>query len=391
LKKFLSLLTCALFIFGIAAVAAAADLDVSGDARIRGHMLNNYDMDSDVDDDTAWYDQEFNLKANVMAGDTKVSTRIVLSEADWGTGGTAGAAMVDHAYITFPAGPVTVVLGLQPVNFGTKFVTWDATRDRIKVVKKLDAGKVGLWIDKNTETLNPAGEGLMNEDKDTIGIFGGGIPAGPLSFGFRVWQTMDKTGVEDKNGTVINPLLTGEVGGMNLAFEAVFKTGELNTDANDDKSPMGIMLMLTKPMDALTVSGAFAMTSAGQVCDDEFTPTALFGSDQGTALVDFGGGINTGDSYDTMAIVVGADYAMSDVTTLNGKVAYAILDEFKYGGVIVADPIDGNIIEIDAGVSYALSESTNYSATLTYGMPGGDLFDDADPIMGVSHGVEVEF
>lgn len=376
MKKFLVLVLGTVFVLGLASVVYAADVEFSGNAYVRGNIVGDT---SSVTTNPAFYDQRIRLKAAAKVDDVEVRTRFTVSEGDWGMNATGGNVTTDHAYLHFPLntpmGTITVDVGRQPVNFGTKFVTWDAIRDRIKLSTKIEGGKVGLWIDKNTENLDDFAGSL---DTDTFGVFGV-KSIGDMKVGARIWHTMNKTGATDVSTTVINPLVTAKAGSLNIATEAVVMTGDsLDDAAGNAHTRKGLFASVSMPMEPLTVSGAVAYANDGFTASAYFMPTVFFGTEQATAIGNFGA-----DNDETaIAAVIGADYKVSDALSTGLKGAYCILGEDAAGDA-------QNAIEVDLGLKYSITADLSYTASLGYLIPN-DAYGD-DNAIAVSHKLEIEF
>jgi hypothetical protein len=373
LKKLLVLTLSAIFVLGIAATAMAADLDVSGKARMRGTIS---DAATTATDPVANYDAKIEMKANVKTDAATLKMRFQVLEGDWGGGLPLTGMITDHAYLYVPIGTLHLNVGRQPVNFGTKFTTWDATKDRIKIHTMLNDAKVGLWIDKNTETY---GE-IAADDKDAFGVFAV-VPMGDLKAMGRLWFQQDTTpATGDTSAVVVNPALIGKVGDLSLASEVTIMSGdEFDDAAGDSHTKIGALVAVGIPMDPVTVNVAAAYAGDGYKASKYFTPLVFFGTDQATAVAEF----TSIGNENTIAGIVGVDFAVDDATSASAKAAYVTFGEDAAGDTI-------NAVEVDLGLTYAVAENVDYKIALGYFAPNETLvFDEA--AVAVSHSLEMSF
>lgn len=405
-----------MFVMGLAAYAAA-EVTISGDARVRGIYLNNADADDKAPDLERYYDQRVRLNIDGKNDDeAAVKVRITAGEGYWDGGSqtkggcvagesAAGTALNhtdncdslatgglkidedDYAYISVPFGDIKVDAGLQPADWGNKFMAWGKSQERIKVYTKINEMTVGAFTQKSDEAPAPTEDTAKDVDGYAAYVV---APMGDLKVGAIAIYAKDKP--KDMTGTTIDAFLSGKTGEINLAGEIVYKTGDLNKTVDKDggeNSPMGFFIHADMQMDALNVGGAVAMTKNGYVANKYFTPTAFFGTSQPTALADFG---DFGPAEpDTTAIVVAVSSKISDAMTAGAKVAYAQMKEYD-----MAMDDAPKITEIDATFTYAIGENTKYNLVAAYGMPKnfstymtGTTNDD--PITAAMHEITVTF
>lgn len=384
MKKFAVLLLSTILVLGLASVVFAAHLEpketesgmkLSGEAILRGvYQDNATDFDADGDDTHQVWDQRFRLMLDGLVSDAvQVNTRFTISLGQWNGATTTGGNQIttDWAYVTLNIGP-TIYYGRQPANWGNKFLVWGAIKDRFKVVQKSGDLSYGGFLQKDRE--NDAGD--AKGDKDSIAGF---VTSkfGAANAGLLVVYTIDDAA--DTNGATVDVHFDTPAGPAMVAGELAFKSGEVNQSSTED-APMGLFVAASMPFDAVTASAAFAMAMNEYVADDDFQPTLLFGTgfNNPNSIANFGATQTVGDDS-SYAIVLGADYKMSDMTTLGGKFAYAV----------ASSEAESKLMEIDLYMKYALAKNTSFFAGLAYGIPT-DMSAADDPVMTLAHMIQVK-
>ena len=158
--------------------------------------------------------------------------------------------------------------------------------------------------------------------------------------------------------------------------------GDLNESSEGD-SPLGMFVGAGMDLDAISLSGAVAMTSNSYKANKFFTPTVLVGKAQPTAIINLGENTEAGTG-DTTAIVLGASTKVSDEMGVGAKLMYAMWDNY---------PDDGNggsMTEVDVTFSYAMGEKTKFAVAAGYGSPDDDA-GDPDPVSAVSWTLSTSF
>ncbi len=444
MKKLLALMVAMLMVFGLASFAAA-EIELSGDARVRGTLIDNPDYDSDSDDSTRWYDERIRLNVNGTNDDgAGVKLRFTARENNWdgADSNTIRYDGDDYAYIFLPvADNWTLSAGFMPANWGHKFWGWGSATARLKLVGKLDVATVGVFTQKGDETF---GKDELN-DYDINAILGitkvGEFKVGAMlvmgkdgrtdvastdvtaTFGDQAlcedaghtWDgagsTCNTAAFEAKDGMKWSVFFQGAVGDITVLGEIAQKGGDAWESSSGD-TQQGAFVAAAMDVDTLKVSGAFAMTSNGYVATKYFAPTVLIGSAQPTAQFDLGecgatGLAAYGLTCDTMALVLNVDTKLSDEMGVGATFAYAMLDGYgslnakgaaEFGATEGDDFTEMNFeitwIEIDAKFSYALGEATTYTAKLGYATPSGEedgVDMDLDPVYAIGHGISLKF
>lgn len=424
MKKLLALMVAMIMVFGLASFAVA-EVEISGDARVRGTMIDNPDYDSDSDDSMRWYDNRIRLNVTGTNDDgAGVKIRMTMDEPNpWQAGSSQAGPDYDgddYAYIFVPvADNMTLSAGFMPANWGHKFWSWGSAQSRLKLVAKLDAATVGIFTQKVGETLGATDvNGDERGDYDVNAVLGitqlGEFKVGAIFVMGNDDDNLDAvTGekADSVSGTKWSVFFQGAAGDITILGEIAQKGGDLYESSSGD-TQQGAFVAAAMDMDAMKLSGAVAMTSNGYVATNYFTPTVLIGSAQPTAQFNLGecgatGIAAYGLTCDTMAIVLNADTKLSDEMGVGATFAYAMLDGYgslnaagaaAFGAPLGADFADVNFevtwMELDARFSYALGEQTTYTAKLGYASPSGeedgvDL--DMDTVYAIGHGITLKF
>lgn len=394
MKKLVSLLLALTFVLGISAIAYA-EVELSGDARVRGIYHSNFDFNSDADTaskDERYWDQRVRVNATGKVGNAKVMTRFTLSEGVWNNAGdesvtasdvTGGNVILDdddYAYIVVPVGDmVTIHAGRQLADWGNKFLVWNGGRDRLKfIIKPAAEHTIGLLTDKFSEV----NDGQMDNDNDGyaalyIGNFG------DWTAGVIVIYVNDKTGADDVNGTIVDGYFKGKISTVNVLGELAIKSGDKYETGTSEEAQVGGFIAASMGFDALTASAALAFAADDYTADKYFTPTLFFGTSQPSAIGNFG----AGDDGSTVAFVAGIDYKASDAIGLGAKLAFASFDKHSF----CANGEDQcSAFEIDGTFKYSLTEKTNYFVDLGFLFPS-DFNANDDNAMTFVNRIETSF
>jgi hypothetical protein len=369
-----------IMVLGFAGLAAA-EIELSGDARVRGIYQGNFDFDDSTDDDSRYYDHRIRLRINGSNDDgAGVKLQWTAAEENFDEsqalpGGpnpyTIRYDGDDHAYMYLPvADNWTLSAGFMPANWGHKFWAWGQSKQRVKIVGKLDVAVVGFFTEKVIETYGT--NDLEDYDANVVFAI---TKLGEFKVGGIFVLQQDK--VNDLDGNKLDIFFAGKAGDISLAGEFATNMGEKNETADGD-SPMGLFVSGSMDLDALKLSGAFAMTQNAYSANKFFMPTALIGTAQPTAVA------NLGDFGDTMAVVLGVGTKLSDEMSIGGKVMYAMWDNYPDDGD------GGNLIEIDLNFDYALGEVTKFSFVFAHGTPDDDQ-GDPDSVQAAAWTISTKF
>ena len=350
---------------------------IGGDARVRGTCRINYDLDDDADDDSCKWDQRVRLKITAqITGGVEVRVRLTAGNGDWNGGMNTGSTVVtDYAYIVVPVGTVTIEAGRQPFSWGNKFLVWDARVDRLEIVAGLDTATVGVFADKLVESYGP--EGILDNDVNDYGVYAvynaNDVEAGVVVV-FRKNDVMD-----DSDGIYGSLYANVDVSGVSVSAEVAARGDDAFYLNADEDTQYGGFVSASMAMDALTVGALGAFTLNGYVADTHFTPSLFIGTDQPSAMLDFG------DMGDTLLGAVFAGYQATPELNVSAVLAYV-----SWEGYPDSDTIDASAFEVDANLTYNLAKNTTYSAGIGYLSPD-DLSSADDAAITVVNAIKVYF
>jgi hypothetical protein len=363
LKKTIVLLLALIFVFGLASFAAA-EVTLSGDARVRGHMITNYDTVTNLrvvvantagaNENARWFDQRVRL---ALTGENDfgaaVKMRMTLGEGNWDGGANHTAVGIDgddYLYLAVPVGEASLTAGYMPTDWGHKFWSWGKSKDRIKYTMKGDALTWGVHFTKENETF--ATDNL--DDMDTWAAFAIGS-AGEFKVGAAFAMTNDNATTET-SGSQIDVFISGAAGPAKIAGEIVMKSGELwetTASGGSTNNQMGFFVNAGLDFDAVAANFALAYTKNGFTANKFFMPTLFLGQAQVTAAA------NVGTGGDTTALLANAGLALSDSMKISATLLMATVEAYSAADVALID--DFKLTEVDVKFSYAIGEGTSYS------------------------------
>ncbi len=388
MKKLLALMVAMLMVFGLASFAVA-EIEFSGDARLRGTLKDNPDYDSDSEDSSRWYDTRIRLKVTGTNDDgAGVKLQFTARENNWDGADTSTIRYDgdDYAYVFVPVSDnMTLSGGFMPANWGHKYWSWGSAYARLKLMVKLDAATVGAFTQKGGETFGT--DELNDYDINAVLAI---TKLGEFKVGAIIIMAKDKRTAfgDGDGGNKIDIFFQGNAGDITILGELAQNSGDLYETAAGD-SPNGAFVAAAMDLDTMKVSAALAMTKNGYTATKYFTPTVLIGTAQPSALFNLGECGMGSTTCDTMALVLTAGTKLSDEMGIGAVIAYATID--GYGA---EDGAEGTWMEIDAKFSYALGEQTKYYANFGYGMPDleiGGVDMELDTAYAITHGITLKF
>lgn len=394
MKKALSFAVALGLVAGAASVASAAELAVTGDARMRGVYHTNYsDGNDDVMDKDQHIDHRYRLKIDTKINDdVTVQTRLVFGNSDFATD-EANTFTVDRYNMVIKTLGGTWTLGRQEASWANAplpFTAKDVTKDRIKGVYKFGDVTVGAYLQKDSEA-NVAGVPVSQDatfgdgDTDSWGFLVN-AKAGDANFGLLSWYTMVDTAAakaaNTDTGYVLDPYFNAKLGPATLLGEARYEGGDCNKHLG--KSKLGGYLAAVVGMDPVTITGLVAYSKNNSTASDKFAPSVLVGTDQITGVFNFGQLQSTTVNNDRSYLVGGVvSLKASDKLTFGALVAYVGCS--KTAGVGGGKSA---VTEYDVTMEYALAQNAKYKFGVGYGKPK-DIFATNDALLAIGNSVEV--
>lgn len=452
MKKVLSTVAALGLVAGLASTAAAVEFKMSGKYYVEGYHLSDgatgavkgVDLREGAGDNNtsdSWYQHTFEIKPTMKVND-KISMFGTLRLADetvWGgqsggdTAGTTTTSYTDsgantvsvtdrtsdvyvhHFYMDYASEIGKIRIGRTPAGgYGTTFLDTDSRQDRIMwwpsfLPKPFSAllytGKVTegdlLTDDQGTANDSDHYEARLYFNNDSVDA------------GIAYSMTNDNTYVTGAAVKAEKELYKGYV---KYKMDNFFANGEIgyytgDNTATADYDSMGAMLQVGAKFDALTVSGmafyaegddngdpatdneAF-LSATGSGTGTEFEPLyVLTGRTAGLLNRDQASSAYAADITNSgvQAIVLAADYKISDRLALHGAVAYAEADEVRTAG-----QDDEYGFEYNVGAAYKLLDNLTYEAHFGY-LDTGDYFksttttDDTENVYLLSHHLTMTF
>lgn len=386
MKKALSFAVALGLVAGVVSVASAAEVTVTGDARVRGTANTNYtDLADATQDKNQFIDQRVRLKTDVKINDNvTVNTRLVFGDDKFGNS-TANKLVADRYNMVIKSLGGTWTLGRQEAswaNAAAPYLAKDVTVDRLKAVYKSGDMTFGGYLQKNSEGGYNNGDG----DSDTWGALFIG-KAGDTNYGVLLnYSTLDTDAAKASGkdtGYMIDPYFNTKVGAATLLGELKYEGGD--TGENKEKAKYGGYLKAVVDMSPVTVTGLLAYAKNCSKASDKFAPSLLVGKTNATGMIDFGGTQNSAVNDDRSYLVGGVvSFKASDTITVGGVVAY--LGATKYG----VGNEKASLIEVDLNASYALAQNAVYKFGVGYGDPS-KLSAADDKVFVLGNSVEVSW
>jgi hypothetical protein len=415
----------------VRSAVAGSKVTIGGDAYVEGYWLGNHDLDSDTDADDRFWNQRVRLKIHAAIGGVEVRTRLTTDDQQWNRAiNTGGNIAVDYAYLHVPiGGPVVLDFGRQKSDWGNKLYEWNATRDRAKVtVDIVDKVSLGVYTDKWDETNATPGEDNLVDDDDYAFFAIANLDV--VEVGILEVNMIDARG-DGLASFAFDLFANAEFAGVQIGTEFAIVTGEhfefIDVDTGElvDDPQIGFFASGGYTIQGLvSLEGLIGLTMNNYVADSHFTPTVMIGTDQTTAIMDFGG---TGQAdvftawllsmdpvlfagsdideinADTYLIAATATFQPIPVLSLYGRGAYmmsqdatitGVIPAFGFDGTTVTDELEMSAIEIDLGLEYQIADNTTFNVDFGYMIPdiemdGDDL--DADNAFSAGQSINISF
>lgn len=334
-NKKLKLSLVAAMMLGTYAVADTK-FSMSGDAEI------TYKTDKTDTTSIAYNETEVNLGITAaLKGGTEVITAFTVYDgvqADDAGDATVGLS-TSEAYVKTTVSGYGVSAGLMSNSyFGTDAFENGGESWKTVVSKKMADTTVKVYAKKIKEMSADDGKG----DSDSMGLIVNSKVSG-FKVGLKVDATSKNTDTATENATTTTYVYgMGAVAGVDLGAEIATQSG--------DSEGMGYFLSAGYSVnDSLSFSGAYVGLTEGMSAGDDFAPGSFFD-----------GNVASSADKDTSALVLGASYSFSGISTSATVIAAEVLEE--------------SATEIIVGAEYALNDDVTLA--LSYADASGDTIDD---------------
>jgi len=391
----------ALLIAGSMVSAASAEVNLSGDARVRYVGKSDYKAiytpngDGTFSENLSGYQDSFNSRIRVKFdakanGGAFMKARLRFDDftwdgQGWGAWSEGKNVWADYAYIGVPMGDVVFTGGRMPADY-SKFFSYDNRPTRVKLDWKVDNVRlIGLIdvIDENSNIVDDwddndfMGYGLVGSVKINDDWFVKGyaryvddqreydvasidieIPDPNSEMGgATISYPLVAAGHKDRSGFLGSIHAEGKIAMVGLEGEIAYKEADVQGTQDDG---WGWYLDASMDMGAFQPSLMIGGTYDGYLADDDFGFIMVGAAEPITAITQVGN--KGGDSY-FVALVT--RYTLSDQFKLAGNLAY-----FDYD-VDAADRI-AQAFEISASATYTISEGADLTYKLGYLAPDYD-------------------
>ena len=345
--------------------AAVAEVNLSGDARVRYIGTTGY-TPTGLD-----YGDRFKSRVRlkiegVAKGGAFAKARLKLASGTWNGEDSLGGIEVDYGYLGLPMGAVTVYAGKVDsglADFSDFFYN--------------GGGETRVQAAYEGEGFNLAGfyqidkEGQATDDDSSVGMVASFAPADNMNISTIVWYFMpDSAGNTADDGIGASLRFESEMDALGLEAELSFKDeGVMGQNLND--SGIGGYVGLAYEMGAWTPGAHIGFTTDGYAPTEDYG-FFMIGGDSPIAVRDFG------DADSSYWGALTTDYAVSENITLTANLVYLDMDDMGF----VAGA-DDEALEVSGGIDYAVSEGARLRYRLGY-----LTVDDAD-IDAVGHFAEL--
>jgi len=381
-----------LMLVGTMVGSASADVSFGGDARARAYYQQDYDFGSTtVDEETGAVTRD-REQDNFIASRVRIQARATapggayaVGRALYGNGtwdgGNSGTADIDadKAYIGVPMGMTLLQAGRLPVDLlrSTAFFEQDVTKDGLQFdVMATDMATIGLWYFINYEARQN-GDNVDDNDISDYGIYA------DLKFGGD-WGT--RMGILYRDDQVLNDDRDddGAFGGIEFAGPGgpLAISGAIAfDDRGEGDTGWGAFASAGMQFGATGVALEAGFTDKGFVTDGDYGFIMIGG---GASITPYTIG-SEGESNWWIGVPV--SFAVSEMLTLKGNLAYIDMDEFGEG------------FEISGSLVYLISDGANVQWDIGYlgysqgegGIDGDFSLDDEGSPFGTALTFNVSF
>lgn len=376
----------ALLIAGSMVSAASAEINLSGDARVRYVGTSDYSRnltalpDGTFQEDKNGASDEFNSRIRVKldgkaAGGAFIKVRMRFDDFTWdGQGWDAHTntknVWADYAYIGVPMGPVTFTGGRMPADF-SKFFSYDNRPTRVKLDWKADNVRLIGFIDVKDENVNVVDDWNDN-DFMAYGLVGSVQVNDDWSVKAYARYDDDQREFDsdtlqpltgDKSGFLGSIHTQGKAGTVGLEAEIAYKDKDVQGTVDDG---WGWYVDASMDMGAFQPSVIVGGTSNGYMADDDFGFIMIGAAEPITVVSQVG--TDRGDSIFAAFV---ARYAVSDQFKLAGNIVYYDLD-LDTAETAPDLAMYSDAWELSGSASYVISEGADLTYKLGYLSPSYD-------------------
>ena len=442
MKRLIAIGLASVLVVALAAPAMAMHFEMNGQLRVRAWYLDNYWPNERAGaqvGDFEFIDQRF--RTTLTWGLTEsvfLRARADINEGFWGSnvGQVTEVATIDpvtgisaqglefeniqakdqiafdqmYGQVAFPGMPLTMTIGRQPANWGTKAFVGSDNRDRLKLIYKVGDWSLGLVYDKFIESFEQELIGAASDSRGYGALIAGS--AGGWKMGFIYYLARNEAASDaflpagadpspfDNTTHGFTPYIIGQAGPVAIKAELSYATGEagLKGGPSTDVEGLGAYLggfyqagMANLGLEFGYSQGNDPNTADGEgaVRHDYHTPF--------NSIILFNGMDYQG--YDNLANGVGGDIGLANALAVKGTVTATPSEKLSLTGAVVwaqRDEVqvpgqsDELGFEADVIATYNLYDNVAFTAGLGY-LWVGDHYGVTDDPLGLMVGGQVKF
>jgi hypothetical protein len=426
MKKILSAVAALGLVAGVASTASALEFSVSGHYFMEGVYLSSGDgtglvLNDDTIGNDAFWRHEFRIKPTMKVNDKiTVKSSIYLANSGQNSAGsdgiwggddlnTTGSSNIDvqHIYMEYMSPVGKIRMGRTSAGLWQgDFLSNDQQANRLMYFPNMLPENVGacFFLQKKKENDGTADRGV-DADQDVYEAAVWYKTRGMIAALAYDYMRSAASDVGLTTNNTIKGYYNQNFSNMYVESEFAYNTGEYDSDtagADYDTSSLGFMADVGMNMAKLDVGMMFIYGSGdddGNTGDreylgqlgEQFQPyNILTGAATGMMITDYNAADTDMAAAGIISLGVHANFAVSDVLSLNSALVYAKAESEK------ANYDDELGWEIDLGMSYALLDNLTYQMDFGYLM-AGDFFErgvagaDADDVYTLTHRLTMEF
>ncbi|HEB69944.1 MAG TPA: hypothetical protein ENI88_10045 [Desulfobulbus sp.] len=383
----------ALLLVGGMVGSAMAEVNLSGDARVRWVVKDNYGGASGpfgknfgngggyvdgqyVEQDTVnYFDSRIRVKVDAASkGGAWAKARIRMNDFKWDGQGYGAVdekknIWVDYAYIGVPVGPTTLIGGEVRWDV-TTFFQWDVRPTVAALNYKNDNVDIyGLYIVE--DDYPNAYDDLKDNNMRAYGIYAkANINADWSVLGYGLYNDdqrdynsdLSSRNGNDNSGFLGTLHVDGNAAGLGITGEIAYVNSDVQGTENDG---WGGYAEVSYAIGALTPALNIGFTKDSYVADGDFG-WLMIGDIEPIAVLKNVGGV--GEDWTWIAGTV--DYAVSENLKLTGNLVWASVDTNDDTALNVNRL--ANLLEISGEAVYTVSEGANLTAAVGYLGPDFD-------------------
>jgi len=381
----------ALLLVGGMAASAMAEVNLSGDARVRWVYKDKYDFGNSDQDATNYFDSRFRVKVNAKSkGGAWMKARIRMDDYKWDGQGWGAYKedkniWVDYAYLGIPMGDFTVYGG--NVIWGStpsKFFIEDARYTMLGLKYAVEGVELHLGYSVEDDFVN-ANDDLEDNNARAFHLLGK-FNVNPdwkvTAYGLYVNDDREWTdGVDvdtgedilvkrdgDNSGFAGTLNVSGKAGALGMMGEIAFVSSDVQSTKNDG---WGGLLEVSYDMGGLVPAIQFGFTKDSYIADGDFG-WVMIGSTYPLGVIGNVGaaGSNYEDGADWTWIAPTVSYSVSENLKLTGNFVWVNVDTNDDAGI--DDDRLAKLYELSGIAEYTVSEGAKLVGILGYLQPDFD-------------------